>query len=225
MTDKATRLRSTRFRYKAPGRLADVLALIQVLALDEGHTHRSADDLQRQLGRGPIDAGLTWLDIAMAHPEFFRCATVDSSTCTVPPADGLGPIRDGPDGQPLKFLPQDALTIKEATELERWVDFHWPISLICRHQGKREPAKNGKEGRIPGLDVQRSTELLNLAVKLDEQEEKHKSRYWQLGLTVLNAVVSLCVGFGVFYLGATLKANNEMRKADPARSIPSQPKP
>lgn len=225
MPDKATRLRSLRFRYKAPGRLADVLALIQVLALDESHTHRSADDLKRQLGRGPIDAGLTWLDVAMAHPEFFRCATVASPTKDIPPADGPGPTRGGPGGEPLKLLPQEKLTSDEAEELSRWVDFHWPISLICRHQGKRGDAKDGKEGRIPGLDVQRSTDLLNLAVKLDEQEEKHKSRHWQLGLAVLSAVVSVVVAFGVFYLGATMKASNEQRTADPARAVTGPAKP
>lgn len=53
-----------------PGRLQDVLALIQVLALDE-HAHRSADGLDAELQRPPRSAA-SWRALATEHPEFFR---------------------------------------------------------------------------------------------------------------------------------------------------------
>src|SRR6266568_6340760 len=65
------RLPSRRFtRYLVPGRLADVLALIQVLALDE-HSHRSEDGLRREL-QGIPQSAETWAPVAQSHPEFFR---------------------------------------------------------------------------------------------------------------------------------------------------------
>jgi Flp pilus assembly protein CpaB len=58
--------------YINPGRLADVLALIQVLALDD-RTHRSESGLSRELQVVPRSAA-SWLDVADEHPEFFRVA-------------------------------------------------------------------------------------------------------------------------------------------------------
>ena len=57
-------------QYLNPSRLADVLALIQVLALDE-HAHRSEEGLKNELQGGPRSRG-SWTQIASAHPEFFR---------------------------------------------------------------------------------------------------------------------------------------------------------
>jgi hypothetical protein len=56
--------------YLVPNRLGDVLALIQVLALDE-HSHRSEDGLNSELQGPPKSAG-AWTDVARKHPEFFR---------------------------------------------------------------------------------------------------------------------------------------------------------
>lgn len=56
--------------YIMHGRLADVLALIQVLALDE-HAHRSDDGLNSELQGSPRSAN-SWPEIAEQHPEFFR---------------------------------------------------------------------------------------------------------------------------------------------------------
>src|SRR5258707_10868861 len=56
--------------YLIPGRLGDVLALIQVLALDE-HAHRSEDGLLSELQGKPRSAS-SWPTIAQVHPEFFR---------------------------------------------------------------------------------------------------------------------------------------------------------
>ena len=57
-------------QYLNPSRLADMLGLIQVLALDE-HAHRSEDGLQSEL-QGPPRSGPSWTEIARGHPEFFR---------------------------------------------------------------------------------------------------------------------------------------------------------
>lgn len=57
-------------QYLAEGRLADVIALIQVLALDP-HTHRTEDGLLRDLSEGPKSAA-SWTDVGKSHPEFFR---------------------------------------------------------------------------------------------------------------------------------------------------------
>jgi hypothetical protein len=57
-------------RYTKPGRLADVLALIQVLALDP-HAHRSASGLLADLQGNPSSADC-WATVASQHPEFFR---------------------------------------------------------------------------------------------------------------------------------------------------------
>ena len=65
--------------YTKDGRLADVMALIQVLALD-GNTHRSEDGLRSEL-QGDPKSGVTWKEIAGEHPEFFR--TSDSGSYKV----------------------------------------------------------------------------------------------------------------------------------------------
>jgi len=56
--------------YLAEGRLADVLALIQVLAYDRD-TSRSEDGLRDELQRTPLSSP-TWIELASQHPEFFR---------------------------------------------------------------------------------------------------------------------------------------------------------
>ena len=57
-------------QYLEIGRLADVLALIQVLALDP-HAHRSENGLQEELQGMPRSAD-NWTAVALMHPEFFR---------------------------------------------------------------------------------------------------------------------------------------------------------
>jgi hypothetical protein len=56
--------------YLQTGRLADVLALIQVLAYDR-ETYRSEDGLCDELQRQPLE-GKNWIALAREHPEFFR---------------------------------------------------------------------------------------------------------------------------------------------------------
>jgi Flp pilus assembly protein CpaB len=57
-------------KYLKDGRLEDVLALIQVLALDE-YAHRSEDGLKAELQSKPKSAN-SWTDLAKEHLEFFR---------------------------------------------------------------------------------------------------------------------------------------------------------
>jgi hypothetical protein len=57
-------------QYLEVGRLSDVLALIQVLALDP-HAHRSEDGLEEELQGKPRSAP-SWKEMALQHPEFFR---------------------------------------------------------------------------------------------------------------------------------------------------------
>lgn len=56
--------------YLQAGRLADVLALIQVLAYDR-HSYRSESGVTAEMQRGPAE-GDSWLAVAREHPEFFR---------------------------------------------------------------------------------------------------------------------------------------------------------
>jgi len=60
----------TKGAYTKPGRLSDVLALIQVLALDE-HSHRSDPGVKQELQGNPSSSD-SWITLAKEHPEFFR---------------------------------------------------------------------------------------------------------------------------------------------------------
>ena len=61
----------TKRPYLKPGRLADVLALIQVLAFDP-HAHRSeAAVIETELGP-PSSSAEGWIALAKEHPEMFR---------------------------------------------------------------------------------------------------------------------------------------------------------
>jgi len=59
--------------YLNPGRLEDVIALIQVLGLDE-YTSRSENALKTVLCGTPHSLGNfgEWIELAKKHPEFFR---------------------------------------------------------------------------------------------------------------------------------------------------------
>lgn len=56
--------------YLGSGRLADVLALLQVLSYSQ-KTRRTHDGLMEELQRAPLSAK-TWITLAEQHPEFFR---------------------------------------------------------------------------------------------------------------------------------------------------------
>lgn len=66
----------TKRPYTKFGRLADVLALIQVLAFDP-HAHRSESGINEELGQ-PASSAQGWVALAKEHPELFRVsATAD----------------------------------------------------------------------------------------------------------------------------------------------------
>ncbi len=56
--------------YLKPGRLSDILALIQILAYDK-LAKRTHEGLKAQLRRDPLTAS-TWTEIGQQHPELFR---------------------------------------------------------------------------------------------------------------------------------------------------------
>ena len=64
--------RRKRRKYLIDERLEDVLALIQVLALDKD-SHRSEEGLKSELPARP-DSSESWLKLAKEHQEFFRVA-------------------------------------------------------------------------------------------------------------------------------------------------------
>lgn len=59
-------------RYLQPGRLEDVVLLIQYLAPDDrGQVYD--ETIRKELGVGPASQGVTgWAEVAGEHPEFFR---------------------------------------------------------------------------------------------------------------------------------------------------------
>lgn len=59
--------------YSDPARLADVMALIQVLAQATHDTIRSEAGLQKELQGAPSSKGASsWINLAESHREFFR---------------------------------------------------------------------------------------------------------------------------------------------------------
>jgi hypothetical protein len=78
--------------YTKAGRLPEVLALIQVLSLDE-YTHRSESGMVGELQGDPSSSD-SWTQIAREHPEFFRVKSDDKNIALVArhvmPRDGAG---------------------------------------------------------------------------------------------------------------------------------------
>lgn len=61
-----------RAEYLIPGRLEDVVLLVQFLAMRD-NLQVAANTISRELGIEPASEGLTsWQAVAKAHPEFFR---------------------------------------------------------------------------------------------------------------------------------------------------------
>ncbi len=58
-------------RYKDPNRLADVMALIQVLAQGPS-TIRTENGLSKQIRGKPTSEATSWTSLAESHREFFR---------------------------------------------------------------------------------------------------------------------------------------------------------
>lgn len=109
--------------YTKPGRLQDVLALIQVLSLDDS-AHRSESGLFRELQVNPSSSN-SWVILAGEHPEFFRIAGDDKYQVSLVARHVLPRDEDG-----IRKLPSDFvhLLLRTAIELhdrqvsasERW---------------------------------------------------------------------------------------------------------
>jgi hypothetical protein len=80
-------------RYALADRLADVLALIQVLSIGES-THRKEEGLRRELQGPPRSAGL-WSDVARQHAEFFRVRMDEVATVSLLARHGIPKAADG----------------------------------------------------------------------------------------------------------------------------------
>jgi len=124
--------------YANPQRLADVMSLIQVLALKDKDSIRSEIGLLIDLGRNPKSA-YDWTQIAKEHPEFFRFderITKDPDPLTISliarvvSAKGSDDKRDAlPDGFVAKLL-DIAVTLhdRERARIDRWKP--WLISIL-----------------------------------------------------------------------------------------------
>ena len=64
-------LSSTNRPYLKADRLADVIALIQILAL-HGYRHRTEGGISKDAAQPGPRSAKEWKDIAQEHPEFFR---------------------------------------------------------------------------------------------------------------------------------------------------------
>lgn len=106
----------TKRPYTKPGRLADVLALIQVLAFDP-HTHRSESGvIDKQLG--PPSSADGWIALAREHPEMFRVSDEAKKPLSLVARHVQPSIPDDPDRKRLPLSPEFTRTlISTAIEL------------------------------------------------------------------------------------------------------------
>lgn len=112
--------------YTIPGRLQDVLALIQVLALDV-HAHRSEAGMIEEL-QGIPSSSKTWTGLALEHPEFFRVSLEGDHLLSlvarhVIPRDEKG-LRNMPPDFTFRLL-QTAIDLhdRQVNAAERWKAF------------------------------------------------------------------------------------------------------
>lgn len=113
--------------YTQRGRLADVLALIQLLAVDP-HTHRSESAvIETELGLP--SSGRGWIALAKEHPEFFRVSDDAKRPLSLVARHVQPPIPNDPDKRrpPLSIdfiqtLLQTAITLhdRQVAAAEWW---------------------------------------------------------------------------------------------------------
>ena len=158
--------------YLKPNRLADVLALIQALALHPTQTHRRDENLFQDLGGAPRSCR-SWYEVAANHPEFFRVSW---------PRWDYEPVPD---------LPK--LSGEENTEQDSPVpdDNRWPISLLVRHLSPRKLKVAGDENtRIAPLKIEAIQPLLKLAIDMHDQQEKARTKWVAVTGTVAAASIA-----------------------------------
>jgi hypothetical protein len=116
----------TKRPYTTAGRLQEVLALIQVLSLDE-YTHRTESGMKEEL-QGDPSSSASWTDLAKEHPEFFRVRSDDKNIALVArhvmPRDGAGKKRELP-SEIMQKLFQTAVDLhdRQIAAAEWWKSF------------------------------------------------------------------------------------------------------
>ena len=110
-------------QYIKTGRLADVLALLQVLALDK-YPHRSDKGLLEELQGKPQSAKL-WSTVAKDHPEFFRVKEDDENPVSLVARHVVPKNQQGDQELPPEFIGKliDAaieLHDRQVRRAERW---------------------------------------------------------------------------------------------------------
>jgi hypothetical protein len=112
--------------YTKAGRLSDVLALIQVLAIDED-SHRSEGGVKQELQGNPSSSG-SWVTLAKEHPEFFRVKSEGEHVLSliarhVMPRNPAG-IREMPEELTYSLL-KTAIDLRDrqVSAAERWKNF------------------------------------------------------------------------------------------------------
>lgn len=109
--------------YTNPNRLADVVALIQVLALHK-YGERSDEGLTDEIQVSPT-SGSTWKEIAQQHPEFFRVDISERLGVSLVARHVLPKNEKGKRELPLDFIP---ILLKTAIDLhDRQLErtHHW----------------------------------------------------------------------------------------------------
>ena len=105
--------------YTKTGRLADVLALIQVLALDP-YARRKETGIAREL-QGPPDSATNWFGLAKEHRELFRVSTGEEAGLSLV-ARYVLPHAEGQERPPLPSDFVSALLQTAITLHDRQVD-------------------------------------------------------------------------------------------------------
>jgi hypothetical protein len=152
---------------KNSGRLADLLAAIQVLGAFE-FAARDIEKWERRLGRKPKSAN-DWKDVFLDHPEFFTCD----------------------DDQKIALVWRRSFTRDYDTENKCAV---LGEELVAMKKAERVKGAAGRISRKP-LDTGQIELLCNLAIHLHEREIQHKQekRWWIAGVvgisTALLAIV------------------------------------
>lgn len=152
----------TKKPYLKTNRLADVLALIQVLALDKD-THRSESGLTDEL-QGKPKSAKNWETVSNEHPEFFRVKTAGVNSISLVSRHVL-PETNGVKELPIGFtqkLFETAIQLhdKQVKRSEKWkvwipilaVIISGTISLIVAFGGygkmKNENLNNNQIDKI-----------------------------------------------------------------------------
>ena len=79
--------------YLLPGRLQDVLALIQVLGLHPS-PRRSESQLRDEILESSPVSAKRWSDVALGHPEFFRVAGKNQDSVSLAARHAFGERED-----------------------------------------------------------------------------------------------------------------------------------